>query len=165
MKQDLIEIRPARLEDAPYLIQWLNDESILRWFPMNNMKEIEDAVALWVSYSKIGACLTAEINGVPCGMANLYIQPYKKLAHQCLFAIIVQQEYRGRGIGKTLLDSLLKLGREKFHLSMVHLEVYEGNPAIHLYERMGFKPFGKQAHFIKDQGKYIAKIMMEKKLS
>ena len=103
-----------------------------------------------------------EIDGEVCGMANLYIQPYKKFAHQCLFAIVVDEKYRGRGLGKELLESLMAMAKEKFHIEILHLEVYDGNPAIHLYERLGFERYGAQSHFIKEEGKFTAKIMMQK---
>ncbi|MBY0528583.1 MAG: GNAT family N-acetyltransferase [Rhabdochlamydiaceae bacterium] len=159
-----LTFRVSSPDDAPHLIKWLSDPSILRWFPMLDAREIEDSVRIWLGYARIGANLTVEYNGIPCGMANLYIQPYKKLAHTCLFAIIVQDEYRGKGIGGALLNELSKLAREKFQIEILHLEVYEGNPAKKLYERFGFKEFGKQTHFIKDSGKYTAKILMQKKL-
>ncbi len=157
-----LNIRLTRVEDVPYLTQWLSDPAILRWFPMFDAREIEDAVKIWTSYARIEAGLTAEWQGVPCGMANLYIQPYKKLAHTCLFAIIVQENMRGKGIGSALLQRLMQHAKEKFHIEILHLEVYEGNPAKRLYERRGFKEFGAQTRFIKEQGKYLAKTFMQK---
>jgi putative acetyltransferase len=108
--------------------------------------------------------LTAEYNGIPCGMANLYIQPYKRLAHTCLLSIIVKEEMRGKGVGKKLLEQLMKHAKEKFKIEILHLEVYEGNPAKHLYDRLGFKEFGCQTHFIKENGNYRGKIFMQKYL-
>ena len=159
-----LTIRPTTLEDAPFLVQWLQDQEILRWFPMINQREIEDAVRIWMTYQKLEAGLTAIWQGAPCGMAVLYIQPYKKLSHQCVFAIIVDKEYRNKGIGSVLLTQLMKHAKEKFHLEILHLEVYSGNPAIHLYQRLGFKEFGYQSHFIKEKGEYLGKIFMQKYL-
>lgn len=159
-----INVRLSVQDDTPYLAKWLNDPVILRWFPMFDEREVEDAVRIWISYSKYGAALTAEWDGVPCGMANLYLQPYKKLAHQCLLSIIVEEKYRGKGVGTALLEDLIKLAKENFHIEILHLEVYVGNPAIHLYERLGFTQFGMQKHFIKDKGEYIGKIFMQKNL-
>lgn len=151
-------------EDAPPLTQWLSDPNILLWFPMCDAREIEDAVRIWISYAKIGAGITALWNQEPCGMANLYIQPYQKQAHTCLFSIIVKEEMRGKGIGKQLLEQLMKLAKEKFHIEILHLEVYEGNPARRLYERMGFKEFGCQTRFVKENGKYRAKFFLQRPL-
>ena len=108
--------------------------------------------------------LTALWDGVPCGIANLYLQPYKKLAHQCLFAIIVDENYRNKKVGTQLMEELMVLAKERFRFEMLHLEVYEGNPAINLYRRLGFTEYGRQRHFIKDEGGYLAKILMQKNL-
>ena len=159
-----LTFRLTRPEDAPPLMQWLSDPKILRWFPMFDAREIEDAVRIWVGYSRIEAGITAEWNSEPCGMANLYIQPYKKLKHTCLFSIIVKEEMRGKGVGKALLEQLMKHAKEKFNIEILHLEVYAGNPAKRLYERVGFKEFGSQSRFIKEDGKYIGKVFMQKKL-
>jgi RimJ/RimL family protein N-acetyltransferase len=159
-----LTFRPTRLEDAPPLMQWLSDPKVLRWFPMFDAREIEDAARIWVGYSRMEAGITAEWDSEPCGMANLYIQPYKKLKHTCLFSIIVKDGMRGKGVGKALMEQLMKLAKEKFNIEILHLEVYEGNPARRLYERLGFKEFGKQSRFIKEDGKYIGKVFMQKKL-
>lgn len=166
MQQSLspLTFRLTLPEDAPHLLQWLSDPKILRWFPMYDAREIEDAVRIWIGYSRIEAGVTVLWNSEPCGMANLYIQPYKKLAHTCLFSIIIKEEMRGKGVGKQLLQHLMQYAKEKFKIEILHLEVYEGNPAKYLYENMGFKTFGCQTRFIKEDAKYIPKIFMQRNL-
>lgn len=159
-----VQIRLTQPEDAAHLLKWLSDPEILRWFPMFDAREIEDATRIWIGYSKIEAGLTAEWDKEPCGMANLYIQPYKKLCHTCLFSIIVKEGMRGKGVGKVLIEHLKKLAKEKFKIEILHLEVYDGNPARRLYERTGFKEFGRQSRFIKENGKYTAKVFMQQYL-
>ncbi len=163
-KNSPLVIRPTKLHEDVYLKQWLKEPGVLRWFPMDNDQEINDAVRLWIAYSNIGSCVTAEYNGIPCGLSTLYIQPQKKLAHQCLLSILVSEFYRGQGIGKALLDHITALAKNTFSIELLHLEVYNGNPAIHLYERAGFVEYGRQEYFIKDQGEYISKILMQKPL-
>jgi ribosomal protein S18 acetylase RimI-like enzyme len=157
-------LRPTKMHEDVYLKKWLKEPGVLRWFPMADEREIDDAVRLWIAYSQIGSCITAEFKGIPCGMATLYIQGNKKLAHQCLFSIIVSEFYRGKGVGKALLQELQALGKKKFSIELLHLEVYDGNPAIHLYQREGFVEYGRHKHFIKDNGEYLAKILMQKTL-
>jgi ribosomal protein S18 acetylase RimI-like enzyme len=159
-----ITIRPGELSDQEYLVEWLLQPGVLEGFPLDDLREIEDAARIWVSYSKIGGVLTALCDGVPCGIANLYVPPYKKMAHQSLFAIIVDEKVRGKGVGTQLMNELMALAKNKFHMEFLHLEVYEGNPAIRLYERLGFVQYGIQRHFVKDKGTYRAKIMMQRKL-
>src|SRR3989344_5365307 len=97
------------MDDAPHLKAWLCDPDILRWFPMASEVEIDDSVRIWVGYSRQKAGVTAVLDGKPCGMANLYIQPFQKFAHQCLFSIIVEGKNRGKGVGTTLLTELIQL--------------------------------------------------------
>jgi ribosomal protein S18 acetylase RimI-like enzyme len=50
-------------------------------------------------------------------------------------------EYRGRGLGKTLLQALLAVGRSQQH-SLVGIMVINGNDvARHTYESLGFQPY------------------------
>lgn len=164
MENQHFTIRFGEEADQKYLVEWLLQPGVLEGFPLSDLREIEDAARIWVSYAKYNAVLTALWDGVPCGIANLYLQPYQKLAHQSLFAIIVDEKYRGKGVGTKLMEELIKLAKEQFKLEMMHLEVYDKNPAIRLYERLGFKKYGIQRRFIKDQGHYIGKILMQKSL-
>jgi putative acetyltransferase len=159
-----LTFRLGEEEDQTFLTQWLLQPGVLDWFPLNDIKEVEDAVRIWMSYRHRGSVITALVDGIPCGIATLYLSPYKKLAHQSLFAIILDEKHRGKGIGTALLEYLLVLAKETFLLELVHLEVYEGNPAIGLYRKLGFEEFGVERGFIKSQGKYFNKIFMQKSL-
>lgn len=162
-----LSIRLGEEGDQKYLVEWLLQPGVLEGFPLYDLREIEDASRLWMSYSKMEAVLIVQSDGVPCGTAVLYVQPYRKLSHQCLFAIIIDEKFRGQGVGTYLLTELIKWAREKFHISLLHLEVYEGNRAIGLYHKLGFISYGLQPRFVKVPGesRYIGKIFMQKKLS
>ncbi len=148
--------------DLFYLKKWLLDPVVIGWFPMSNLQEVEDALKVWQTYARLGSVFTAEVNGVPCGVANLYLQPYEKLKNQCLFAIVVGEEHRGKGIGTRLLKHIMHEAKHKFGIRNLHLEVYEGNPAYNLYKRLGFKEYGKHERFLKEaDGSYHSKISMQ----
>ena len=158
----MITTRFAEEGDQKLLEKWLLQPGVLEWFPLADLREIEDAARIWMSYAKQNAVLTVLYDGVPCGTANLYLQPFRKLSHQCLFAIIVDEAYRGKGVGTKLMEDLIALARDQCHIELLHLEVYEGNPAIHLYQRLGFTEYGRHPRLLKDQGKYTTKILMQK---
>ncbi len=159
-----LTIRLSEEEDTKKLTKWFQDPKILLWFPMEGDKEIEDSVRIWLEYIKKGAALTALWNGEPCGMTVLYIQPFQRIAHTCLFSIIVQEDKRGLGVGTILLEELMSLAKKTFQIEILHLEVYDGNPAKRLYEKLGFIPFGVQECFTKEFGVCRRKISMEKYL-
>lgn len=158
-----VELRYSDLSDGKYLKQWLLDPTVSRWFPMYDEMEIDDAVARWIGFSRYKCSLTAVKNGIPCGVCTLYLQPYRKLAHQCEFGIIVAPEERGKGVGTLLINNLMHLAKENFHIELLHLQVYAENPAIHLYHRLGFREFGRQTHWIKENdGFYVGRVFMER---
>lgn len=163
-KPSELTFRFSQDSDSVFLKKWLNDPEVLHWFPMEGEKEIDDSVRIWVDYAKKEMGLTALWNGDPCGMAVIYIQNYRKLAHTCLFSIIVEKDHRGHGVGRCLIEGLIKLCKNTFHVENLHLEVYEENPAVHLYTKMGFTPFGIHRCFTREDGKCRAKIFMQKKL-
>ena len=157
-----LTVRYTELSDASYLKTWLSDPEVSSWFPMANEVEIEDATRRWISFAQIKSSITAELNGVPCGIATLYLQAYKKLLHQAEFGIIVGPGFRSKGIGTFLIKRLMRLAKEQFRLELLHLQVYAENPAMRLYRRMGFREFGKQSHWIKEEDRYVGRIFMER---
>ncbi len=159
-----LEIRYTKDEDAPFLRDWFQDPAVLRNFPMQTALEVTDTINRWMSYNRFGCSITALDQKRPVAMTLFWLQFYQKIRHEALFTLIVDPQYRGRGIGGKLLQTLLDHGKEHLGVSVAHLEVYEGNPAIRLYERMGFREVGMQKKWVKDQGEYIGRIMMQKEL-
>ncbi len=159
-----LSFRPFQEEDALFLKKWLSAPDILLYFPMDGEKEIEDSVRIWTEYGKKGMGITALWDGAPVGAVVMYVQGYKKLAHTCLFSIIVAEERRGFGVGGALIEELMVLAKNTFQIEILHLEVYDGNPAKRLYERLGFTPFGAHDCFTKENGKCRRKIFMQKYL-
>lgn len=158
-------VRYTLPEDFPSIKAWLSEESMRMSFPMIGELEIEDAALRWVSFCRFKCSLTLLDKGVPCGMATLYLQPYQRIAHQCEFGIILKSEYQGKGLGSYLLSCLIHLAKKKFKIEILHLTVCANNPAVHLYEKFGFKVFGRQEKWMKDHGKPEARLFMEKELS
>lgn len=158
-------VRPSVLEDAKEWYQWFRTGDILKWFPMTTQWEIEDAINISMSYMGQNGVFSIEKEGELCGIANIYINTMEKLKHQALFAIVIKEEFRGQGVGTHLTRHIIHEAKHNLGIKLLHLEVYEGNPAIHLYKKLGFVQYGLHKKFIKDEnGEYHAKILMQKKL-
>jgi RimJ/RimL family protein N-acetyltransferase len=167
MKKDVkipegVEVRFTEPGDGKYLKEWLMEPGVLRWFPMEDEIEIDDAVVRWIAFHRYKCSLTITKDGIPCGIATLYLQPYKKLIHQCEFGIIVGEGFRNAGIGSYLMNSIMHLAKENFKIELLHLQVYAENPAMRLYSRFGFKEFGRQDAWIKEKDKYVGRVFMER---
>lgn len=159
-----LDIRYTYVTDTPYLRQWLNHPGVQKWFPVSEEREIEDAVQCWIGFSRYSSSITATLNGVPCGIGTLFLMPYRKVAHHCLFKLVVDPKYQHRGIGTSLLKNLKHLAKNYFHLELMHIEVFEGNPFIRLLKKFDFHEFARQEKFVKDSEGYHARILYESNL-
>ncbi|HEX6660575.1 MAG TPA: ribosomal protein S18-alanine N-acetyltransferase [Sphingomicrobium sp.] len=63
-----------------------------------------------------------------------------------LLLLAVSPEHRRQGIGRRLLHHFLDQARSA-GIDRVHLEVRDGNPAIHMYRQSGFEPIGRRRNY------------------
>lgn len=63
-----------------------------------------------------------------------------------LLLIAVDPEQRERGLGRRLLANLVGDARQR-GAERVFLEMREGNPAVRLYDRIGFTPIGRRKEY------------------
>ncbi len=90
------------------------------------------------------------------------IPPLEKegFRHVGVLGMGVHKDYRGKGLGKRLLDVALAQAREK-GLERVELEVYSTNEAaIHLYRSAGFEVEGIKKKVRKLDGEYFDNLCM-----
>jgi ribosomal protein S18 acetylase RimI-like enzyme len=57
-----------------------------------------------------------------------------------IYDIFVKEEYRGKGIGKTLLEKAESYCKEKGYSKILLMVAVNNSAAMNLYDRMGFKP-------------------------
>lgn len=78
--------------------------------------------------------------------------------------MLILNEYRGLGIGKRLLEQLLKWAELNPHIEKISLGVFSTNEsAIALYKKMGFVEEGRKINEIKLNDKqYIDDVLMYK---
>jgi putative acetyltransferase len=155
------DIRYTRILDISYLRKWIQDPTVLRWFSMASSEEIEQALAVWMSFARYNASLTAVMDRQPCGIATLFLPFYKKTLHHCLFKICVAPECRGKGIGSALIKNIKHLAKNQFNMEAIYAEVFEGNPLIPLLEKFDFHPFVKQDYYVKTDTGYLSRILLE----
>lgn len=72
-----------------------------------------------------------------------------------LYAMYVHPEWRGRGVGRQLMQEMLKRVDEVPGLRWVRLSVTDGNVAAErLYESFGFKCYGDEPEVLLVNGRY-----------
>lgn len=86
--------------------------------------------------------------------------------HTGVFGLSVSNKYRGEGVGKILMENVLKEAKENLEeLKIIILQVFEKNCiAKNLYKKMGFIEYGKLPEGIFRNGEYEDEVYMYKKI-
>ena len=74
-----------------------------------------------------------EYNSQPAG--RLYVR--RSPAEIRIMDIAINPDYRSKGIGTALLEQIIEEGRAANQVVSIHVEKF--NPALRLYERLGFR--------------------------
>jgi ribosomal protein S18 acetylase RimI-like enzyme len=86
--------------------------------------------------------------------------------HIGVFGIAINHDFRGGGIGKLLMDLVLKEAKDKLpDIKIVTLGVYSTNDiAKSLYKKMGFVEYGMLPEGITRSGKFEDEFLMYKNI-
>lgn len=110
--------------------------------------------------------LFAEIDGKLVGTMNTHIDGFLKMRHVAyLYGVYVNSNYRGKGVGKKLLEGILEWIGSHPEIIKISLDVTTTQQAaIALYKKFGFEIIGefKKELFVK--GKFYDVYEMEKYL-
>ena len=91
-------------------------------------------------------CFLAEEGGQVCGYCTLIVVCEDAEVGN----IAVAPSYRGRGIAKLLMEKMHERARER-GATQAFLEVRVSNaPAISLYKKFGYEPYGIRARYYED---------------
>ena len=79
-----------------------------------------------------------------------------------LVQVYVDSNYRGQNIGEKLIRSAVEYAFTMDGLEQIQLSVIAGNKsAIKLYEKIGFRSYGFQAHYFKVDSTYMDQNFMQ----
>lgn len=143
-KMNLI-IRNIKTEEYPLLKDYLYDAIFIPIGVKPPDKSIINNEDLQVYIKDFGSkkddiCFLAEMDHDIVGAVWIRIMnDYGHIDDQTpSLAISVKKEYRGLGIGTKLMETMLVSVKHHGNQS-VSLSVQKANPAIHLYQRLGFQ--------------------------
>lgn len=167
-----IVLRHAAPSDADHLIEYLKVTTAETPYLIREPDEITITYEQEVSFinkcldSDKSLLLIATLNERHIGNCSLNpIGSYRRYAHRCEVAIALYQEFCGCGIGRIMLEHVLKTAKES-GFEQAELEVISDNKrAIALYEKLGFRKYGFFPDNMKyDNGSYASADWMMKKL-
>jgi ribosomal protein S18 acetylase RimI-like enzyme len=154
-----VSIRLARLDDAPTLQK--------NCLPGNTIGEVEDFLRKDVEAMSKGdkVRLVEDVEGEVVGNLEIAFNRHPLWSHTAeINTVIVSSQFRRRNIATKLIDAVFKIAQDRC-LEILKICVEGKNAsAIRLYEKTGFKEYGRLERGIIRKGEYDDLILLKKDL-
>ncbi|MDP3043149.1 MAG: GNAT family protein [bacterium] len=154
----MIKIRRHLQKDIPYRVKWLSNPNVNRFVgdEMGQKTNLKKEKEWFANYQKAKnkKFFTICDDSMPIGFMGLSnISKPNKNAD--LFIAIGEDDYHGKGIGKTAMEWIIDYGFNKLKLRKINLGVIKDNiPAVNLYKSLGFITEGKMKEEVFYKGKF-----------
>jgi ribosomal-protein-alanine N-acetyltransferase len=113
-----------------------------------NRRQVADALSMPSTHALV---VDADGNPLPEGAASTrapagFVLSRHVLDEEELLLIAVVPGCRRRGVGAILINQLFEAARAR-GITRIYLEMRRGNPALHLYAKLGFEPIGERPNY------------------
>jgi RimJ/RimL family protein N-acetyltransferase len=137
-------------------LKWRNDPRVYRWCRQHSpiseahhtawLKRIEDDPTL----EMFGVHVAMKGPVGVCGLTSI-----DRVNQKAEFSLYIASDHQGKGYGEKALYTLTRHGHEAFNIVRIWGESFDGNPAIRMFERLGYKYEGalRKAYF--REGRFI----------
>lgn len=135
-----MKLRKLQLKDAPLMLEWMHDESVVKDLQANFMdKTIEDCEAFITVSNNIKKNLhLAIVDDEDTYMGTVSLKNITNSSAE--FAITVRKEAMGKGYSKYAMAEMIKIGKENLGLETIFWCVSPVNKrAIRFYDKNGYK--------------------------
>lgn len=157
-------IRPAKLYDLNAITEIYNEAVLTTDSTFDTEPKVDAEQRVWfANHGPKNPIFVAELEGVAVAWASLSEwSPRHAYADTAEISLYVKQELQSRGIGKKLLEAIIREG-EKVGLHTVIARITEGNSvSIHLHECVGFEYIGVMREVGQKLGKLLNVCLMQK---
>ena len=141
---DDVYLKPLIEEDIPMLLEWMEQEDILKFFgdPLEWIAEIRQNLQNpeWIFHFiamtdiPIGFCQFYDTQKAPQGLWSYETEPTAGIDF-----FIAEEEYRGQGLGKAMIEELLNFIAKTNNYQFILADVDEHNArALEFLRSLGF---------------------------
>jgi GNAT superfamily N-acetyltransferase len=143
------EIRTARVEDVPTILQLIRDLATYERAPNDVTATEEQLVEVLFGEKPAAEVLLAFEDEAPVGFAVFFHNFSTWLGRPGLYLedLFVKPEVRGKGYGRALLVHLARIARERGCGRMEWAVLDWNDPAIQFYRKLGAKPMDEWTVF------------------
>jgi GNAT superfamily N-acetyltransferase len=143
------QIRPARLEDVPIILELIRDLATYERAPEEVVATEEQLIDVLFGERPVAEVLLAFEEESPVGFAVYFYNFSTWLGRPGLYLedLFVRPENRGKGYGRALLVELAKIARDRGCGRMEWAVLNWNEPAIKFYRALGAKPMDEWTGF------------------
>ena len=149
IKANNITLRPFRNSDSELLAQWRADKEIRFLAMMHPYTVSESLTNRWLDQvmhdtSNKNVYFAIEKNDSETFIGYLTLQRIDLVNRNSMLGIVIaDKNYRGKGLGKEIMQTGMEYGFNFLGLRKISVQVVEGNmSAIRLYKNVGFETEG-----------------------
>jgi L-phenylalanine/L-methionine N-acetyltransferase len=152
--ESAIVVRAARPDDIDALLAMFRQRSVSAMTLQHPYWTQAEWQQRLVS-DQMNRILMAEIDGQVAGNAGFHMNARRR-SHVASFGMTVLEQFRGRGVGNALMETIIDLADNWFNIVRLELQVYTDNgPAVRLYQRHGFAIEGTHRAYAFRLGEYV----------
>lgn len=160
----MLNIRRATIKDLKKITEIYNEAIEKTVATFDTEKKTLDQQRIWYNeHGDNNPIIVAKKKGIIVGWAAL-----SKYSTRCAYSntaeisLYVQKEYQGRGIGRKLMNAIIKEG-EKTNIHAVIARITEGNEvSVHLHKSVGFEHIGTLKEVGQKFGRLLDVYFMQK---
>ena len=146
-----MKLRPFCIEDAPVILSWIKDKTDFRKWSADRYSSYppkpEDMLAQYAN-DNIFPFTAIDDAGKVIGHIILRYPDSSKTVIRLGF-IIIDNQLRGKGYGKQMLELAIQKAQRDYKVQKITLGVFDNNPsAIRCYESVGFTVTGTDSYLI-----------------
>lgn len=151
-----MELRKLELKDAPLMLEWMHDSSVVRELHGNFMEKTildcnEFIKKSWEDFRNLHRAITDERD---IYMGTVSLKNIEKKNACAEFAIAMRSVAMGKGFSKYAIEEVLRMGFDKMKLKKIYWYVSKENKrAIRFYDKNGYRQVDKNnLKFLKEGG-------------
>ena len=159
-------VRPATAADADAICRIYNQGIEDRVATLETELRTPAERRQWLAnHSPRHPVIVAETNGEIVGWGSLNVfNPREAYRFVADFSVYIERTWRGRGVGRVLLEKLIELARAHgFHKMVLSAFPFNAH-GMALYEKLGFRTVGVYREQGLLDGKWVDTVVMEKLL-